>query len=399
MKRLVWLLLALTLVSCQPQTAQTTVYLLDGDQVLSLQADSNTPASILAQAGVTLSPADKIYFNGVDLPVDLSLPPGGPYTLQIRRAHTLTLVTPDGQTSFQTTAATIGQALAQTGLQLYAADYVEPAIETPFKADLTVTYRPAQELAISVDGETVTAKSSAQTVGQALASAGIPLLGLDQSLPGESDPLPADGQIKIIRVTETVSLVEKSIPFSKKYEYSADLAVGSQKVLQVGEPGLMVSRVRVRYEDGVEVERTTEAETLVRPPKDSLVSLGTQVTVQTLEVPGGQIQYWRAVQMYATSYSPCRSGTSKCSYGTASGLPVKQGVVAMVRGLYNLLAGTQVYVPGYGVAVIGDVGGGLPDGRLWIDLGYSDDDWQNWGSMVTVYFLAPAPTTIPDILN
>jgi len=137
----------------------------------------------------------------------------------------------------------------------------------------------------------------------------------------------------------------------------------------------------------------------VRPPKDSLVSLGTQVTVQTLDVPGGQIQYWRAVQMYATSYSPCRSGTSSCSYGTASGIPVKHGVVAMARSLYNQLAGTQVYVPGYGVAVIGDVGGGFPDGRLWIDLGYSDDDWQNWGGMVTVYFLAPAPATIPGILQ
>jgi resuscitation-promoting factor RpfB len=399
MKHLLWLLLAFMLVSCQPQNAKTTIYILDGDRVLSLQADSNIPAAILAQAGVALSPVDKIYFNGVDLPVDFSLPSGGPYTLQIRRAHILTLVTPDGQTSFQTTATTVGQALVQTGLQLYAADYVEPAVETPLKADLTVTYRPARELTISVDGKTVTVKSSAQTVGQALASAGTPLLGLDKSLPGESDPLPADGQIKVIRVNEVVTLAEKSIPFSKKYEYSADLAVGTQKVLQAGEPGLMVSRVRVRYEDGIEVDRTTEAETLVREPKDSLVSLGTQVTVQTLDVPGGQIQYWRAVQMYATSYSPCRSGTSKCSYGTASGIPVKHGVVAMTRALYNQLAGTQVYVPGYGVAVIGDVGGGFPDGRLWIDLGYSDDDWQNWGSMVTVYFLAPAPASIPDSLN
>ena len=399
MKRLLWLLLAFILVSCQPQNAKSTIYILDGDQVFSLQANSNTPASILAQAGVRLSPADKIHFNGVDLPADFSLPPGGPYTLQIRRAHTLTLVAPDGQTSFETTAASIGQALAQTGLQLYAADYVEPPIETPLKADITVTYRPARELTVSVDGKTVAVKSSAQTVGRALASAGIPLLGLDKSLPGESAPLPADGQIKIIRVNEVVTLAEKSIPFSKKYEYSADLAVGTQKVLQAGEPGLMVSRVRVRYEDGVEVARTTEAETLVRKPKDSLVSLGTQITVQALDVPGGQIQYWRAVQMYATSYSPCRSGTSKCSYGTASGMPVNQGVVAMVRELYNQLAGTQVYIPGYGVAVIGDVGGGFPDGRLWIDLGYSDADWQNWGSMVTVYFLAPAPATIPTPLQ
>jgi uncharacterized protein YabE (DUF348 family) len=399
MKRFLWLFLGFLLLSCQPQNAKSTVYLIDGDKVLTLHADSNTPAAILAQAGVKLSPTDKIHFNGVNLPSDFSLPPGGPYTLQIRRAHKLTLSTPDGQTSLETTAATVGQALAQVGLQLYASDYVEPAPETPIKADITVTYRPAREISISVDGQTVPVKSSALTVGQALVSAGIPLLGLDESLPAESDPLPADGQIKVVRVNEVVSLVEKTIPFSKKFEYSVDLAVGTQKVVQAGEPGLMVSRVRVRYEDGIEVERITEAETLVRQPKESIISLGTQVTIQTLDVPGGQIQYWRAVQMYATSYSPCRSGGSKCSYGTASGMPVKQGVVAVTRALYNQLAGSQVYIPGYGVAVIGDVGGGFPDGRLWIDLAYSDEDWQNWGGMVTVYFLAPAPASIPAILQ
>jgi uncharacterized protein YabE (DUF348 family) len=399
MKRLFWLLLTLMLVSCQAETIPTTVYLLDGDQVLSLQTDVTTPAAILARAGVTLAPADQILFRGATLPVDFPLPPGGPYTLQIRRAQTLTLVTPDGQTTLQSTAATVGQALAQTGLQLYAADYIEPPLETPLVANLTVTYRPARDITVSVDGQAVTVKSSALTVGQALASAGIPLLGLDKSLPGESDPLPANGQIKVIRVTETISLVEKSIPFSKKYEYSSALAMGEQKVLQVGELGLKISRMRVRYEDGVEISRTTEAETLVRPPKDSLVSLGSQVTVQTLDVPGGQIQYWRAVQMYATSYSPCRSGISKCSYGTASGLPVKRGVVAMVRSLYNQLAGTQVYIPGYGVAVVADVGGGLSNGGLWIDLGYSDEDWQGWSSMVTVYFLVPAPAVIPVVLQ
>ena len=399
MKHIFWLLLTFTLVACQPESANTNVLLLDGDQSISLQADSLTPAAILAQAGLMLDPADVILFHGAILPEDFSLPPGATYILQIRRAHTLTLVTPDGQTTLHSAAASLGQALAQTGLQLYAADYIEPPLETPLNTDLTVTYRPAQDLIVSVDGQTVSMKSSAQTVGQALAQGGIALLGLDKSLPVESDPLPADGQIKIYRVSETVTLEQKSIPFSKKYEYSAELAVGTQKILQPGEVGFSVSRVRVRYEDGQEVSRTTEAETVLRAPQDSLVSLGTQVTVQTLAVPGGQIQYWRAVQMYATSYSPCRSGISKCSYGTASGIPVKQGVVAMTRALFGQLVGTQVYVPGYGVGVIGDVGGGFPDGRLWIDLGYSDEDWQNWGGMVTVYFLAPAPASIPAALQ
>jgi len=399
MKRLYWLLLVFTLSACQPQSTTTSFLIVDGSHVIRLQTASNSPAAILKETGIKFSDADRLEFNGAELPYDFSLPSGGSYVLQIRRARQVTLLTPDGQTVFQTTAVNVGSALAQTGLRLYAADFVAPPPETPINADLTVSYRPAQDLTVKVDGKTRLVKSSGGSIGQALASAGIVLMGLDKSLPDEWQPLPVDGQIKVIRVSETVTLVEKSIPFSKKYEYSTDLAVGEQKVRQAGVPGLIVSRVRVRLEDGVEVARTTEAETVVRQPQESIVSLGSLAEIKTLAIPGGQVQYWRAVQMYATAYSPCRSGISGCSYGTASGLPVKHGVVAMTRDLYNQLSGSQVYIPGYGVAVIADVGGGFPDGRLWIDLGYGDDDFQGWSGMVMVYFLAPAPASIPAALQ
>lgn len=399
MKHIIWLLLAFSLFGCQARNAKTSFLILDGDNKVSLQTDSLNPAAILAESGIKLAGADKVQFNGADLPMDFSLPAGGSYVLQIRRAHTLTLITPDGQTSFETTASNVGQALAQTGLSIYEADFVAPPLDTALRTDLTVTFRPARNLTIQADGKSSQVSSSAQTVGQALASAGVTLLGLDKSLPGEGEPLPADGQIRVVRIRETVSLVEKPIPFSKKIEYSTSLTVGTQKILQAGEPGLAVSRIRIRFEDGIEAARTTEAETIMKQPQESIISLGSKVDIQTLGIPGGQVQYWRAVQMYATSYSPCRSGTSKCSYGTASGLPVKQGVVAMTRDLFNQLSGTQVYIPGYGLAVIADVGGGFPDGRLWIDLGYSDEDYQSWSGMVTVYFLAPAPANIPAVLE
>lgn len=400
MRRLAWLLLALLLVSCQPQTGDPiSVFLLDGETLYTLPADSAAPASLAARAGVPLSPADRFLLNGQTVPADIALPTGESYTLQIVRAVNVTLRAPNGETTFQSAAPTLGQALAEQGLILYAADFLSPPPETPLTADITATYRPAREYVIRVDGESITVKSSAETVGQVLASAGIPLLGLDYSLPAESAPAPNDGAIEIVRVQESLSVVQTSIPFTTRYEYSSEIPLGAENLLQAGEPGLSVSTARIRYENGVEVSRVTEAESVVRLPKEQVMGRGTQVTVQTLEVPGGQIQYWRAVQMWATSYSPCRSGTSTCHYGTASGLPVQRGVVAMTRVLFNALRGSQVYVPGYGVATIGDVGGGFPDGRLWIDLAYSDDDWQNWSGWVTVYFLTPAPAYIPAPLQ
>ena len=49
--------------------------------------------------------------------------------------------------------------------------------------------------------------------------------------------------------------------------------------------------------------------------------------------------------------------------------------------------------PGYGFATVGDVCGGCV-GKPWVDLGYGDDDWQQWSSWVTVYFLTPVPANI-----
>ncbi|GAB4495654.1 MAG: G5 and 3D domain-containing protein [Anaerolineales bacterium] len=400
MRRITWLALAFLLISCQPQTQDPiSVFLLDGETLYTLEAGSDTPASLAARAALTLSPADHFLLNGQRVPADIALPTGESYTLQIVRAVNVTLRTPDGETTFQSAAHTLGQALAERGFTLYAADFLSPPPETALTADITAIYRPARDYVIRVDGDSITVKSSAATVGQVLASAGIPLLGLDTSLPAESELAPTDGVIEIVRVQESLSVTQIPIPFSTRYEYSAEIPLGSENLLQVGEPGLKVSTVRIRYENGVEVSRQTETEQIVRLPQEQVMGRGTQVTVQTLEVPGGQIQYWRAVPMWATSYSPCRSGISGCSYGTASGLPVQRGVVAMTRDLFNTLRGSQVYVPGYGVATIGDVGGGFPDGRLWIDLAYSDDDWQNWSGWVTVYFLAPPPAYIPERLR
>ena len=48
---------------------------------------------------------------------------------------------------------------------------------------------------------------------------------MDYSLPAESHALPVDGKIKVVRVTETVTMSEESIPFGSRTELSAALAL------------------------------------------------------------------------------------------------------------------------------------------------------------------------------
>jgi uncharacterized protein YabE (DUF348 family) len=357
-----------------------------------LDESSGSAADLLARAGITLGADDRVLADGMAVAPDQPLA-ADTTTLQVRRALLLTLLENGTQTTFETSAPTVGEALTENGVELHAADLLDPPPATPILGPLSVTLMPAQELTVKTASGGTTIRSAAETVGAALAGAGIALQGADYSLPGESSPLPTDGQVRVVRVNESVLLIQKPIPYSTDYQLSADLELDQQDLLQLGEPGLLVSRVRVRYEDGQETARNAEAETTVRPPKDRIIGTGTKVVIHTVDTPSGPREYWRALQVYATSYSPCRSGTTQCYSGTAGGLPVQRGVVGVVRRWWYSMNGLQVYVPGYGVATISDVGGGIP-GTPWIDLGFKDDDYESWHQWVTIYFLTPVPGSI-----
>ncbi|HEX7434964.1 MAG TPA: ubiquitin-like domain-containing protein, partial [Anaerolineaceae bacterium] len=291
---------------------------------------------------------------------------------------------------FFTNASTLGQALWQGGWRLDALDRLSASPETPLSAPLTVTVSHPAGIQVTANGKVQSLRTNAATVGQALSQAGIRLVGLDYSLPDQAAPLPLDGRIRVVRVRESVTLQQKTIPFETTTQADPQTELDQRSVIQPGQVGLLVTRLRVRYEEGKEVSRQTDAEWKARDPRKRILGYGTQIVLHTTTVDGVTIQYYRAVTVYATSYSPCDSGT--CNYKTASGATVAKGVIGVSPAWYNLLRGQQVYVPGYGSGVIADYGG--VSGH-WIDLGYSDSEFVGWHKNVTIYFLAPAPASVP----
>jgi resuscitation-promoting factor RpfB len=392
------------LFACQP-SFPATVTILDDDKVYILDSSNRIPLSLLTQAGVIAQPFDRVLFNGILLPLDQPLPDAGFAQLQLRRAMVLTINSSQGQQVLTTSALTVGQALSEAGYQLFAGDKVDPPAETVITTPLTVHIIPARELSIFVGGNVIQIRSAAGTVGEALAEAGIPLTGLDTSSPLENEALPADGQIRVVRVHESIDVAVEPIPFSTERIESEEVPLGQEDLIQPGVDGLAMVRTRVRYEDGVEVSRNTESETVIREPQKRIVAGGSQVVLAPV---GGGIpyEYWTAVEMYATVYSPCASGISGCSYGTASGARAGYGIVAVDYSIYSYLAGMKVYIPGYGVGTIGDTGGGpIIETALgvqrtqWIDLGFDEGGMVDMTGWVTVYFLAPAPAEVPYFLK
>ena len=386
----------LFLPACQPSNSPNIV-IIDKDKTIVLRTEERIPSVLLNQAGLTLNSNDRILLNG--LPVSLNQPiTNYPVTVQIRRAANVLIITPAGQQAIQTSASTVGEALIEAGIHIRASDRIDPPVNSRIVSPLTVNYVPSYELAVSVDGKSVVINASANTVGEALSEAGIPLMGLDYSIPSENQALPSDGQIKVVRVSESVLLAQKPISFESELQASANVPLDQTQILQPGENGLTVQRLRIRYEDGNEISRITEDETLVRPPKTRLLGYGTKIEIKSAVVDGVKIEYWRAVQMYATSYSPCRSGGDRCYSGTASGQTLRKGMVGVRHSWYLSMQGQRLYIPGYGFSSVEDICGGCV-GKPWIDLGYGDNDYQHWSSWVTVYFLTPVPANVIHVLE
>ena len=355
-------------------------------------------ANLLFQAGVALFPGDRITWNGTQVDFSEPLPSSPSYVLLVQRGQPLEVAGEDARLHWYSSTMSPLLSLWEAGYRLQQSDVMTDTITAWQEPETSLTISQGKPILIMDGGHTWPSRSSAATVGEALATAGFILNGSDYTLPDETAPVPEDGKIEVIRVTEEILLTQEVLPFGKEFVEDPETELDQTSIVDPGAYGLQVSRIRVTYENGKEVNRVTEGEWVAVEPQTQKLGYGTKVVVRTLQTPGGTIEYWRAVPVYATSYSPCNIGIEgKCGSSTASGLPVTQGVIGVIRSWYNQMVGQQVYVPGYGSAVIADIGGGVP-GKNWIDLGFSDADYVGWHQDTILYFLTPVPQTVPWIL-
>ncbi len=371
-------------------------------KVLVHQSDLLIPANLLLAMGIPVFPGEVVLADGSA--VDASLP-----LRQVPAVIRVTAGTPfilihDGKIErLQAAGPTVGEALFQLGIPVYEGDSLDPPADTPLgpgngQGPIRVMLKSSRPLQVRADGKEVTIRSAADTVGEALAQSGLALSGEDYTVPAEDQPLPADGGIRIVRVREAVLRNQTSLPYGTSAEYLADLELGQKQLISAGKYGVQESLIRVRYEDGVEVKRTTEGQSILIQPTNQVIGYGTKVVIQSASTPDGTIQYWYSIPVYATAYWPCGSAgvPGQCYSKTASGKQVGLGMIAVAYSWYLEMEGWPVYVNGYGQASVEDVGSNVRN-DYWVDVAYPDyQTFLNHGGhapgSTILYFLAPAPS-------
>lgn len=173
---------------------------------------------------------------------------------------------------------------------------------TPLTTSLVVTF----------DGATREFDSVAETVGQALETAGIEVNPADEIIPPPATALDQSGDdapftITIVRVTETSENIPESIPFKRRIVRSADmLPEDPPRLLQTGEPGYQEVTVRIVYRDGLEAERWPTSVTVIEPAKDEIIMLGVGSGGDAMPILGrlAYIDGGRAILVTGSTDSP-----------------------------------------------------------------------------------------------
>ncbi len=375
--------------------------------VMERRTQATTIQKVLEENNITLKPQDQVFLDGRLTRADASLPryaasAGEPAsfssqngTLHISVTRALPITVNDNGTisTLYTTENTLGTALARAGMQVYIGDSVTPELTTPVTTDATVFIRRSRPASITVDGRTIRTRTRAASIEALLAQEGVQLQGKDFAVPAPTDPIVDYVNVNVTRVREEFITETEQLAFQSKWLPNPDLELDQRVVAQVGEKGAKNRLFKSVFENGKLISTGLEREWIEKPPQDHIINYGTKVVLRDLTLPNGSVvQYWRKIRLLATAYAASTSGKAKDhpEYGrTRLGLQAGRGIVAVDPRVVSL--GSKLFVPGYGEAVAGDTGGRVKGKR--IDLGFPDDAIESWYRWVDVYLLAPAPSS------
>ena len=358
-------------------------------QTISLKTAERRPENIILEAGLLLFPQDRLLVDGVSVGENSIIAPASSHSIQVLRGTAIELQTEDGTFRFTTDTDILADALWKENIEIFEADHLSVPLNTNLDGTpLSVELIRSKPLLVQLAEQTVTIRTTANSVGAALAQSGLSLQGLDYSNPPEGESLPDNRQIEVIRVKEEILLNQEQIQFSTEYQSVSDLDLDQLQIVSGGEFGIEAQRLRIIYENGSEVSREIEKEWTIKESKPRVIGFGTNINILTENTRDGQISYWRKITAWATSYDSTCPG---CNTVTASGTVLKKGSIAVTLDWYRMMKGAKVYIPGYGFGTIEDVGGGVPWSTNWVDLGYKKANYVPWSQNVTVYFLTPVP--------
>lgn len=278
-------------------------------------------------------------------------------------------------TSYLSGEATVGGALAGSGIVVGSNDLVAPKLGSVLSPGSHVYVQRALGVQLVVGGVKEAVFTHADTVGGLLGEAGVRLEESDRVAPTMNEVVQVGMTVTVTTIRQVVEVEEEIIEFGTVYRYDDGFPDGEWVLVKAGSSGMIRREYAVRVVDGRVVKRELIRE-VRSAASDEVVTIGTYVAPTPVPVvvgAPGDLVCRSTMNVYATWYTAASAGGSGT---TATGTGVYKGIVAVDPRVIPL--GTRMYIPGYGYGLAADTGGGIK-GDI-IDLGYGPNDVYDWRS-------------------
>ncbi len=217
--------------------------------------DADTVGDVLKRADVSLEKGDLVE---PDVATQL---PHGFFNINVYRGQTYRIV--DGVTSTLVRSAQQAPALiaADAGIKIYPEDKTNVDQVNDFVGDgvigQNIIITRAKVFNVVADGKTLTLRSQALTIGEALKDKKVPLGAEDKVSPAPTEDLTNGADVRITRVSEAVVTQNEVLAHQTQIVADATLLKGVHQVKTAGVDGKRTVTYRVHYHDGTEVGRET----------------------------------------------------------------------------------------------------------------------------------------------
>jgi uncharacterized protein YabE (DUF348 family) len=179
----------------------------------------------------------------------------------------------------ETKKETVGQLLAEQGIDLAEEDVVFPSVDTEIFSGSDIYFKKAIEVKIEVDGESFLRKTVCHRVSEILTDADVILSHLDRTEPAKDEIISNGQKIKVTRINIEEIEKEEEIPFEIKEEEDDDLKWRKKEIEREGETGIKKVKYRITYKDGQEISREKLSSKIIKKPVNEIIKVGTKIEV------------------------------------------------------------------------------------------------------------------------
>ncbi len=255
-------------------------------QQMDLVTMSNSVEGALKQAGIKIGPDDLIVPSPSERLTRTE-------SIKVRSAKSVAVVVDGQEKTIKSTALTVDELVSEIGSEIGGVnegDLLSKGRDTVIPADgmkLDIT-RP-KVVSINDGGDVTYTQMAASNVGDLLRRRNINLNPEDVVTPSITSPVKAGMDVRIDRVR--TDQVRETVPFEAPANYKDDATAfeGDEVVEEAGTPGSKEVKRSIRIVNGKEESNTVISEKEVTPAKPATIKRGTKAKASAPSVANGSV--------------------------------------------------------------------------------------------------------------